>query len=333
MAITESVLGPNSSVFTYGSTDTISTIMAAFDTYITAHGWEIYDNAESAVGNALMSQSGSCAGRIYRALQDGSTTQYKYVGIGLYNYSTNTLYYTLRIFESWNATTHVGTNDGTFYNGATVVYSAFSTTGLSSTASGNSFIVYANKKWLAIRSRTNTLNYGTMIGAFEIRKDYGEDATIPSVIFLTNNTVSNYPNSATVNVYGCPRNTNGAVAITGNSRNTIVTAFGSAQWTGSSSYTPTLAYITNTGIVPNGLLTMTAAEVGANGNTIAKMRGRIMGIKLVHGGVNWNDQDLVQSQCDADYFQISSGGTLVSHHIINQNNPGTFTYVRFVIPA
>ena len=317
MAIQETILGPNTSKFTWKATDTVAQIMTAVDSYIVAHGWELFDAAASTTG---MSGTTPLA-RVYRTLQDGSTTVYKYVQIGF-----SATFMMLKTWESWNATTHVGTNEGSFVNiQNNQPNTSYSVITFQTGVDNSSLFLFVNPRWLAMRQQYNNLTYGRMIGAFEIKKDFGEDPSFPTNIFMTNETRASYPsNSAYNGFYGVVRSTI-APASTGtgtNYYNNIMTTLGAP----STSY-PISNVFAET--IPNSTLTMTAYEsTAASTPAVWKMRGRIFGLKLVVGGVYWNDMDQVQVLVDSESFQNTTG-TLVSHHLFNQ---GQGTYVRFVLP-
>jgi hypothetical protein len=176
-----------------------------------------------------------------------------------------------------------------------------------------------------MRSQNNTLTYGKMIGAFEIKKDFGEDPTFPSVIFMTNELRTNYPSSSSYNgMYGSPRCISNTtfVGTSANYYNNVMTTMGCPSY----SYPFSSQFAA---LVPNTTLTMTAYETTASSlPSVNKFRGRIFGLKLVVGGVYWNDMDQIQVMVDTEQFQNTTG-TLVSHHYFNQDMN---TYVRFALP-
>lgn len=327
MTISQTVLGPNSSLFTYTPDETTATIMSAMDTYITAQGWSVYDNA------APQGLTGtSPVGRVYRILQDGSTTNYKYVGIAI-----NTTNLQFKIYESWNASTHVGTNDGSYYGNTTgSVGIALPTLSMYVGGATNSgFVLFVNPKWLAVRTRSAALSYSHIIGAFEYRKDFGEADGIPSVVVMTSMlSASNTSSNTGVGFFGTPRTPSGKVGGGATAVSTVCTAYGTFTNGGGGQ---TINTVFPTSNYVNSTLTMTAAENATNGNQYGPgyLRGRILGIKLVIGGVIWNDMDQCQVTCDSDYFQTPSG-TASAHHVINLNGnaaPSSASYVRYVIPV
>jgi hypothetical protein len=310
MAISETILGPNSSLFTYGTGETPATVMTALDTYITSKGWTLYDAA---------APQGQTVGRVYRALQDGSAVTYKYVGIAV---SAATIQ--LKIWESWNSSTHVGTNDGTYYNPGGSVSLGGTAPTVTGTA-GYGVVMFVNPKWLAFRAVSNTLVYSVINGAFEISKDYGEADSTLSNIFMTS-TPSAYPINTSAGFYGSLRgvsnsNTTGVVASTYNS---IVLPTGlplQSLSLGSiiSAYGTSIA------------ATITAVELAVNisSSGVKLLRGRVFGAKIALTSASWNDMDTAQVLVDANYHE-SPSGTSVSHHIIN---PSGQTYARFLIPV
>jgi len=323
MAITETILGPNSSMFTMGAGETQATVFAAIDAYVSAHGWEVHDAAPGAnlTGNAAI------LGRVYRALQDGSTSVYKYVAM-YFTTATASANMLMKVFESWNATTHVGVNEGAFVNGTNAVYVP-----IQYAVEGSALILFVNKKWLAFRGRDVNYSYTAFIGAFEIKKDFGEPESLPTVILMCGGqNVGSLPSSA-INFFGSPRTSKGTVGQAGSNINTISTPFGVLGWV-NNSYNVSLRDI-QPQVYPNGTMTMTAAENRVAGSYgIEKMRGRIFGIKLIYGTVNWNDMDKTQIATDSEFFQ-NPGSALMDHHCVfyTPSNQWPTAFARFAIPV
>lgn len=324
MAINETILGPNSSLFTFGAGETQATFFAAVDQYATAHGWEVHD---ANPGTAL--SGGTGLGRVYRALQDGSTTVYKYFALHFSGTNTTKVVYA-KVYESWNAVTHVGINEANSVNGSSNLYTNTNTTW---DTEGAGFVLFVNKKWFAIRARANTFVYDTLIGAFEIKKDYNEPESLPSVVLMSNYMASGSLASSGSCFFGSPRNSKGAVGAGAHYPNTITTPFGAIGKNNSSSYDIGISNITPA-VVPNGTMTMVAAEHRHNtAYGLDKLRGRIMGIKMVYGAVQWNDMDKTQVATDSEFFQ-NPGSTLMDHHIVLYvNGPQSMSFVRFVLPV
>lgn len=308
MAISETVLGPNSSQFVFGAGDTPAMVMTALDAYIVSKGWTLYDAS---------APQGQTVGRVYSTLQNGSTTTFKYVGIAV---AAGIIQ--LKIWESWNATTHVGTNDGTYVN----VSSTVALSGVGSTAIGTAgygVVMFVNSKWLAFRTFTNTLVYGNIQGAFEISKDYGESDSTFSNIHMTNNWLT-YPTGTSGGFYGSLRgiSNNGTTSSSCTTYNNIVTSVGMP------------VYSFNVGLVAGASATMGAATITAvetntgAGSGVKLIRGRVFGIKLIYGTATWNDMDTAQVVVDSNFHEQPAGSPM-SHHIIS---PSQGTYVRFLLP-
>ena len=323
MAITETVLGPNSSQFTFTATDTTATIMAALDTYITAHGWELYDNAAGAQGVAGTNP----VGRVYRALQSTGSSLYKYVGVIIASG-----WFAIKIYDSWNASTHTGTNAQFYLN--TAITNAVDASSIASNVGtdGAAIIMFVHPKWLAARTKTNANILSNMIGCFEISKDYGEDPTFPSHIFMStgidNRIGSNGTGSYGAGIYSSPKvYSYTASTLTGASAVpycTVLTPFGGIFNGGS------LANMLPTAF--SGATTMVAAELASPAGNLSRqalLRGRIFGLKLGYGSVAWNDMDTAQIVCDSNYFENASG-TATTFHIFYL---GTSTSMKYMLPA
>jgi len=328
MAITKTNLGQHSASFTFDATETPASIMAQLATYISEHGWEIFDSGTFNLGMT----GANPFSYVFRTLQDGSTDVYKYVAIGM----TSTLI-VIKIFQSWNATTHVGTNDGTYYN-----YSSSSTLALfGGIASGlgtdgNSIIIFANQKWLAFRTKSNVNAYGHMFGSFEIKKEFGEAPNVQTNIFMTTAVPVYAPSGGYLGLYGSVASiTRGASSIQiFNGYNTISTPFGTLCNSNSSS-----GNIGYSSILPTtfqGACSMIASELSSSygGSQTAAIRGRIMGIKLGYGSTTWNDMDTATIKSDSEFFDTAADGTPTTYHIINMNvSGGGGSFVRHLIPA
>lgn len=314
MAIVQTALGPNSAIFTTtGTAETPATMLAAVSAYIVTKGWTLIDSA---------APQGQIAGHVFRAPQSGSTTVFKTVGI---SFGANN--YALIPYEGWNSATHVGTNQYNYINQASSGVSLFgSQTNSNLNVEGTSIIVFANPRWLAIRGRTFQNVYTVAIGSFEISKDFGEAASIPSGIFMNLSMIAGWPTNAG-GFFGTPGIYSGtASTMSGSSStyNTILTPLGR----------PTADHPLSTlltGIPRNYAMTMTAVEMtGTNHNaSIKSLRGRIMGPKLVAGAQVWNDMDTAQVEVDADFMQ-SPGGTPTAHHVIKWSST---SYLTFLLPA
>ena len=320
MAIQETILGPNSSMFTVGAADTPAQILAAFNTYITAHGWELFD----ATAPTIAPSGTGAVGNVWRTLQAGSATMYKYVGIGISSAGIQ-----FKIYESWNAATHAGLNDGTYVsNGSSAALLSHFTNVVG--IEGTALYLFVNPRWLAFRAKSTTNIYSNMCGAFEISKDTGEAESIPSNIFMiTGLAAAAIPSSQLFGLYGSTRSTSGSTGVSATQYNNISTQFGVPFYvTGGYQFNLTNMMPST---VPNTACTITAVEMAnLNGPQISKIRGRIFGLKMLYGNSAWNDMDTASLTCDANFF-TSSTGSVVNHHafIVGAAN----TYYRFMLPA
>ena len=186
-----------------------------------------------------------------------------------------------------------------------------------------------NQKWLAIRSRSNTNYYEEMIGAFEINKEYGEDPSFPSVIFMSSNYGITHPSGDYyVGLFGSPRLISKGASANNMKCNTIITPFGQPGAVTSGNHV-TMGMLLSS-LNTTGTFNMLAAEnKTAGGFTIDVFRGRIFGLKMVYGSAVWNDMARVQVPIDANYLQADNGTPATHLHIqrIGGNS------IRFVIPA
>ena len=317
MAIVQTVLGPNSSMFTTtGSAETPATMMAAVSAYIVSKGWTVVDT------EAPMPAFGLTAGHAFRAPHASSDTTLKYVNIAIG--ATNGYFVP---HEGWNASTHVGSNPYNYVNqGGTpgqIGYNSMSPAAFNLSAEDTSVVVFAHPRWLAMRMRSHQFNYGNMQGVFEISKDYGEAPNLIANAFISTATPSSYPGNSNNGFFGVPAVYSTPGLTTGSTAATytnVLTAVGTPI--ASSFY---LYNMTN-GTVQNFALTMMMAEsAGPSIATVKSVRGRIFGAKLLGGQQVWNDMDTVPVPVDSNYFQ-TAGGTPALHHVITIG-------VKFLIPA
>jgi hypothetical protein len=298
MAINETILGPNSSSFTWDASETTSTIMNAMDAYITSKGWTLYDNAApQAIGGTAP------VGRIYRALQEGSTTLYRYVGIAM---NTTTLKF--RIYATWDPATHTGTREIAMAAGFSSLNNASNMTVQVGTA-GAGFLLFVNPKWLGLRTRTSANAMSYFQGAFEILKENGEDPTIPSVCHITTETQESaaYGSIGLVTVCQAVTDTTLAASVaTGRTTFSTTAATYVAGYDG--------VAIKNVQPATNMAFTMTAVE--ASNEQILFVRGRITGVKHAMGPV-FTDMDTATILCGSNYMHDNTGTPVVHHYIVN----------------
>lgn len=167
-------LGPNSWSINYSAGATSAEVFALVKQACFNGGWQVYD-AESTT---------SC---VFRAPMVDAAEVYKYVKLEA---TTETL--ALEVYESWNATTHIGINKS--YMGPT---SGIFAQRLNFT-SGGCIFVFSNQRWLVLYSRipesTGKYIYGSLSGSswtgcLEILKENAGEVT------------GQYPRFAWINSY------------------------------------------------------------------------------------------------------------------------------------
>lgn len=324
MAITKTNLGPNSASFTFDATENAASIMDALTAYIGTKGWSLFDSGTFNLGPVQANSKTS----IFRALQDGSTSVYKYVGLSV----TPTLI-VLKIYQTWNEVTHTGTLDGSYYTVNSSSLTLFTGVVSGVGVDGNSVIIFANPKWLAFRTCSNANAYSYMYGAFEIKKEFGEAESIPTNIFMTNNTSANTPSSGRpLGYYGTTVSVTRSTYTPASASefNTIGTPFGTPANVSSSNGADPITFLPDA----PGACSMVATElVYVSIPKIAVIRGRILGLKLGYGNQVWNDMDTAMIKSDAEFFDTPNG-TAIQYHIINSNAPQRVVgAIRYLIPA
>lgn len=160
MAIQTNSLGPNSAYIVYTSGETPSSVCSAVWSWVQNHGWELHDNTPSA------------SSKVFKALCADVST-YKYVMIG---YDASGVY--MRIFEEWNAGTHVGTNE-TWYGGQSAVRSQ-----RVDTSNGGYMYLFASQRYCVMFARTLGGEWGasgtnSWSGCFELSEDSRDTRTLP----------------------------------------------------------------------------------------------------------------------------------------------------------
>lgn len=152
MAVQTSDLGPNSAYVVYTIGETNANVAAAVYTWLQNHGWELHDGAASA------------SSKVFKALCIDAVT-HKYMMVG---YDANGIY--MRIFETWDANTHTGTNE-TWYGGQSAVR-----TQRTDFTNGGYIYVYATQRYCVLFAKTNGGVWGaagnnSWAGCFEFTKD------------------------------------------------------------------------------------------------------------------------------------------------------------------
>ena len=121
-----------------GAGETASNVLSAVETFITAHGWSVHDASAGTNAKAYSAPN-----------KDGST--YKYVVLDV-----NTAgYIIMKLYESWNATTHAGTNLATNSDSTSYCQQLDVT-------NGSTLYVGAHARWLWLLSnKSGTLGSST----------------------------------------------------------------------------------------------------------------------------------------------------------------------------
>jgi len=180
MTINTQALGSNSWYVAYTAGETVPAIKQSVEDVIVAHGWELHD------------ENAPNSGRVYKAPLSQYPSKFKYVLLEYYSSGNPSL--VIRVFENWNATSHVGTNEAYLYKGST--YRSLSM----DTVNGGYLYIFANSRYLILLSRINSNgNWGYSasyvpsasskpfaIGCVEFSLDNGEVAgTYPNFGYFT----------------------------------------------------------------------------------------------------------------------------------------------------
>lgn len=308
MAIINTALGPNSYQFDYSTGTTVAEIFAALNAEITnGHGWEVHDQLAGA--NAVC----------YRALNKDGTT-YKHVVLDLN--TSNRL--KTNGYESWNSTTHVGTNSVVmlFPSGTS---EANMYCGYFNSAPGQIYL-FINQHWLAFMTRNpldGTLNGGGqqqvgISGCFEFSRDNDEDTgAVPCFCMMNTSTLF------TTTANGCARTPRLYNGVTGASATIeFGTILGRTEGgTKLTSFVPTSKNPWNN---KDWALTLYVHEPNFC------VRGRLYGLKASTANA-YMVLDRLVVKCDEDYLYDAQGQDK-EHHIIPCRN-AVDTSSRVIIPV
>lgn len=310
-------LGPNSWVVSFSMGSTIAEIMTAVTAVLTGAsgaGWEVYD--------ATAGTNTVC----YRAPNEDGLT-YKYMVL---NYNTSG-WMLIQHYESWNSSTHVGTNVCPRSTDTTIGYQQAL---VPSTDKGLIYI-FANQRYASfiIRQYTtavlgNTITCG-ITGCFEFNRDNPDDtveAGYPVSCFLNTGIVGENA-VATNETISIPRTRLGS---TGTAQyGEISTVFGKTLYT-----TPWVMK----NMIPTAVSLFSnkdwAISMYVQDGTPAapSVRGRIFGLKVFTQN-KLNFMDKIQVPCDAN-LNYDPNGSLTDHYVIPGGKQGAGLYtVRFLIPA
>lgn len=345
MTITVNALGPNSARIVYSAGETAENMRAAVGTWLTQHGWQVHD-AEYFV---------------YKAPCRNRPETFKYIQV--YITSTPRLYF--RVYENWDAVSHVGVNEsayrysapsGTTYSNVAGVSLAIGTVSLAE--EGNIYI-YATARY-ALMNMINRLNgtVGMLAGVVEWTEE-GIDSDPDGVPFgwtTVNNIVGGYTAGKTSVPYYHPSEifppkSFGEVGV--NAMMKVMTRFGLYTDDGiggtGTSFTQAGSNIAASGVFPayrklptvNQPMTnlpraytisvdAVSALSGAHYNIAGEFQiGKVYGIKVIAGNIaNWVDNDRVNANVGSENF-LDPNGSPYSHHVIKTH---VASNVALIIP-
>ena len=311
MAVTTTQIGTNSWQLDYTTGTTQTQLATAIDAAITAGGWTVHDDS------AIDAGMGVC----YTA-PNVDTESAKYAVL---DYTGGALM--IKLYETWNATTHTGTNLTTCSD--QLVYA-----GKYVTTSPGQVFIFANPRWLALATRdpasgqlNNNPAWQGLHGVFEVARDNPEDtaaAGYPPVVWLHSHFLFSNP-TAPSTLSACammPRTRSGATG------NTALVELGTLLGKPRSAFSiKTQAFVpttTNTWNSKDWSLTLYASEPSQ------VVRGRLFGLKVF----TYNKclfMDKASVVVDDDYFYNSSG-VAEDHFVIICGSYGS-AQGRVLIPA
>jgi hypothetical protein len=311
-------LGDNAQRISYTSNTSIAEMQTALDTVMVAQGWELFDAAAGA------------SARCYRApIADGNMAfKYMVLDFGTANYML------CKVYEAWNATTHVGTNmavvgDNTQYNQQV------------SLSAGGVMWVFANARYAAFFSRTSTLVYGdsqtgSFTGCFEISRDNPEEVpgSYPAFAWVNGGLAIGYNASGTqLCCFSLPRTVAGQVgnnAYLGNSIATLVGRTTTANGTAAPLWQqiPTAVNVLSTSGAWNAF-TPYAVTAQYSGTTASAqvLRGRFYGLKVLPRNIG-SGLDSINLKVDSNLF-LDDAQVAPKQHLIL---PEKTVQCRFALP-
>jgi hypothetical protein len=188
MSVVTNTTGPNSQFVTYVYGDDYIDVFNAIADVITSHGWTLFDSV-------------SANSQVFRS--NGPTT--KYVRLMLTAAKISTV-----VYESWNATTHIGSN--LCYGSDSLSVAAGNLVGnykaylLLDATLGGSVYVFVTENYMVLANRTNGVSSvnGEFIGCFGVSPTISTFATVPRFGFATGNTmVGDHLSAAMAGNYVC----------------------------------------------------------------------------------------------------------------------------------
>lgn len=317
MSVTTNTIGTNTRQIVISGETSINNILTAVSNALVALGWTAYDTVTTGTNNAQVRQ-------IFRVLNADATT-YKYLGI-LWHPNKGLFHTTA--YESWNSSTHVGTNE-VFTNGYTfpsgVQYS------------NCSIYVMASARWAVLYS-TIRGEYGPWSGVFEFEREAAEDtvgAGFPCFAWTNSNIIGEpVGHSATVGTsnhdswcVSFPRTPHPYTGIAAAQFNTLISGFGmfppSVPTAGlNTSHANKLGGLSSGYAWDSAKKAVHVLKGAGVGN--AQPRGRMFGVKAI--GPIGDPLDTVVLPIDANYHYASSGGTNTDHWVLPMNGGYHMSY-------
>lgn len=309
MSVTTNTIGTNSRQLVISGETSIDNILTAVSNALVALGWTAYDTVTTGANNAQVRQ-------IFRVLCADGTT-YKYLGI-LWHPNKGLFHTTC--YESWNNTTHVGTNE-VFTNGYTFPQGV--------QYSNCSIYIFASARWAVLFSYVHG-EPGPWSGVFEFEREVAEDTTgagYPPFAWTCSNIIgepvghhqSVGTSSADAWCMSFPRTPHPYTGVDAAMYTSIISGFGQYP-TG----IPTGYQINHAGKL-GGAIASYAWDTskkpihvlkGAGVNS-AFPHGRMYGVKAI--GPTGDILDTVVLPVDANYHYVSSGGTNTDHLVLPIN--------------
>lgn len=306
-------LGSNSCRIDYPVAATLANLMDTVETWITAHGWAVYD------------ASAGTSAKAYRALNlDGST--YKYIVL---DYSASG-YIKMKVYESWNSGTHAGTNLAFQSDGANYCQRV-------NLSAGATLYLYAQAAYLlstnVISGVVGSSTGNAFCGCVEVTRDNPEDTVAAG--YPCFGWVNGYFIFAPVYCFISPRLRDGTTGANAGSYNFVSTILGFSGFMGEAG-SPASMYkympsFVNAWSAKNWALEMRVGKLMTDGgytwSTSPEIKGRLLGLKLITKSTG-TQGDAIQIKVDATGFP-DPNGTLTDHWVLSEGvNGGRFAVVK-----
>lgn len=321
MSTSNTRLGPNSLIVSYSAGTSNAEFLSAMDSAMAAQGWELYDAAAIGGTNA----------HCYRAAVADGTVAYKYLVLDV-----NSAGYMLsRVYESWNATTHIGNNLSHQSDFATYgQQTSFSTGGL--------MYVFATPRYALFFSKLSNLTFGSVSfgsfsGCIEISRDNVEEIPGQTPIFGWVNgglIIGGLANTSSyTHCMALPRSRAGLNLAAGSTFQSIGTIFGRSLCDNSNGATYPLwrqIPVASNPISSNNNFVFTPYSIdqaGGTVNSLMHVRGRLYGIKILARNLG-SPLDVTQIKTDGVGFFDPSSVSATPHVIIAENSFNC----RFALP-